>query len=116
MKAVGVVSDQNLDGKSFVSVEVRNNGDRKTTLTHLVGFGYKYRIQWLLRRDPSESFVVGNPVSDQIPCVLDAGERWLGMVDQQGVLQEWKEKYYIRVGVFHVGSRKPVTARLVLVG
>jgi hypothetical protein len=98
----------------FVVVEVRNNGDRKTTLTHLVGFCFKRPADRWLRRKSAHTFFVTDPGPGKLPHVLEAGERWLGMLTQNEDLAGWSRKYELRIGVLHSGAKKPATERLVI--
>jgi hypothetical protein len=98
----------------FVVVEVRNNGDRKTTVTHLVGFCFKRLVDRWLRRKPAHTFIVSNPDPGKLPHVLEAGERWLGILVQNEELENWSREFELRIGVLHSGAKKPITERLVI--
>lgn len=98
----------------FIVVEVRNNGDRKTTLTQLVGFCFKHPLDRWLRRNFAHSFIVSNPSAGKLPHGLEAGERWLGILVQNEELENWSREFELRIGVSHSGSKNPVTDRLVI--
>lgn len=98
----------------FVLLEVRNNGDRKTTLTHCVGFVHANRISKLLHRKPKHSFIVANPLPGNIPHILKPGERWVGMLNQNDQLVKWSQEGHLCVGVFHSGARREVTCHMVI--
>ena len=97
-----------------VVVEARNVGDGKTTITHVVGFYYESWLQWFCRRRPTKTLFVPDPVPGRLPHVLDAGERWLGMMEQNDDLIEMSQKGRLYCGVLHSTSSKAVTARLVI--
>lgn len=98
----------------FVVLEVRNNGDRKTTLTHCVGFVYTNWLSRLFDRKPKHNFIVTNPAPGKIPHVLEAGERWMGILEQNQELVKWSQEGHLCVGVFHSGAKRAVTCRLVI--
>lgn len=98
----------------FVVLEVRNNGDRKTTLTHCVGFRFKNRLAKQLRRKPRHSFLVPNPALETIPHVLEAGERWMGLLQQTDELVKWSQGDYLCLGVYHSGAKDAVTRHVVI--
>jgi hypothetical protein len=105
---------QLLGNKTCVVVEATNVGQSKTTITHLVGFQYKSWWHRLLRRKPTTTFVVPNPRPGTLPHVLDVGERWLGMIEQNEELAKMSRDGYLYVGVYHSTGRRPVVKRLVI--
>jgi hypothetical protein len=98
----------------FVVLEVRNNGARKTTLTHCVGFCHESWLHKVFRRKPKHSFIVANPEPGRIPHVLEAGERWMGLVSQNEQLASWSQNGYLHLGVYHSGSKRAVTCCIVI--
>lgn len=97
-----------------ILVEANNIGDGKTTITHLVGFYYDSWLKWLLRYKPTKTMVVPDPTPGKLPHVLDKGERWVGMMEQNEELARMSRKGYLFCGVYHSTSRRPVLARLVI--
>jgi len=97
-----------------VVVEATNIGDAKTTITHLVGFYYDSWLKRLFRLKPTKSFFVFNPGPGTLPHVLDRGERWLGLMEQNKDLQRMSTEGYVYVGVFHSTTKRPIVARLVI--
>ena len=113
MQTIGGLPD-GLQDKKFVAVEVTNTGDRKTTLTHLVGFHYASKFQWL-RRKKNKTFIVANPAfSATLPHVLESGERWLGGIEQNKELEEISRKGYLYCGVYHSSGKRPVLQRVIV--
>ncbi len=113
MQTHGSISDGTHD-KTFVTVEVTNTGDRKTTLTHLVGFHYANRFQWL-RNKKNKTFIVANPAfSAVLPHVLEPGERWLGGIEQNEELDDISRNGYLYCGVYHSGGKKAVLQRVIV--
>lgn len=99
----------------FVVVEVRNVGHRKTTITHLVGLHHRWWIKKLLGLKPDLSFAVPIPaVSQQLPFVIEPGERWIGGIDQNNELEQRSRDGYLLCGIYHSLSKKPVLARVVI--
>ena len=73
---------QGLEDKTYIVVEVVNNGDRPTTITHLFLKTFKNRFEYF-RKKTSMNAVVPDPGGTQgIPFVLEPGNRWNGMIDQ----------------------------------
>ncbi len=97
-----------------VLVEANNVGDGKTTVTHLVGFYYDSWLKRFLRRKPTTTMVVPDPTPGKVPHVLDKGERWVGMMEQNAELIKMSQEGYLFCGVYHSTSKRPVLARLVI--
>ena len=98
----------------FVLIEVRNNGDRKTTLTHFVGVCYRNRLDKLLNREPKRSFLIMSTAPDGIPYILEAGERWMGVALQNNELVQCSHEGHLCLGVYHSGGKRAVTAHVVI--
>ena len=113
MQTFGGVLDAFQD-KTFVVVEVTNIGDRKTTLTHLVGFHYTSIFLWLIKKK-NKAFIVANPaLSTPLPHVLEPGERWLGGIEQNKELEEMSRNGYLYCGVYHSSGKKAVLQRVIV--
>jgi len=105
---------QLLGNKTCVAVEASNVGQSKTTITHLVGFHYKTWWHRLFRRKPLTTFLVPDPRPGTLPHVLDTGERWLGMIEQNDELARMSRAGYLYVGIYHSTSRRPALQRVVI--
>jgi len=113
MTAVGAA--EILLGKDpCVLVEANNVGDAKTTITHLVGFYYASWLRRVFRLKPTQTLVVPDPRPGKLPHVLDTGERWVGMMEQNEDLAKMSRDGYLYCGVHHSTSRRPVLARLIV--
>jgi hypothetical protein len=113
MKIFGDIPEHPED-MTYVAVEVTNTGDKKTTITHLVGFHYKSIFQ-KLRRKNNKSFAVVNPAFNaRLPHVLEPGERWLGGIEQNEELEEFSRNGYLHCGVIHSSGKYPVTQRVIV--
>ncbi len=83
----------------FVIVEVVNNGNKKTTLTHLVGVQY---LSWTdrIRKKSKHTFFVPTPLFNaQLPYVLGVGERWMSGIEQTDELEKWSREGLLYIGV-----------------
>lgn len=97
--------------EKYVFVEAVNNGDRSTTLTHLVVRHYK-TLSSRVRGKPSMQAVVIRPGGSQgLPYDLGPGKRWTGLVDQAELEKKVGGSGYLFCGVLHSGSKKAVLAR-----
>jgi len=97
-------------------VRVANSGEKKTTLTTLALA--LYPSWWAqVRGKPSEQFAVpmpGGPGWRNLPCPLDPGEEWAGMVRQDQQIEQMCKKGRLYCHVYHALSKNPVGARVVL--
>lgn len=100
-----------LEDDKNIFVEVANNGDRATTLTHLVVKHYK-NIYDLLRRKPSMQGLVPNPVVNSLPYELAPGKRWTGLIDQKDLEEKSAGIRYLYCGIHHTASRKAKMVRV----
>jgi len=114
MKTVGNLPNH-LEGKKYISIEVTNTGNKKTTITHLVVFHYISLFQKLIKRK-DKSFIVGTPAffPPPLPHVLEPGERWLGGIEQACELEEMSRNGYLCCGIYHSSSKKPVLQRVII--
>ncbi len=112
MKTFGGVPS-GLEDNTYITVEVTNEGNRKTTLTRLVGFHYKSIFQ-KFRKKQDKSFIANPALSQSLPYVLEAGERWLGGIIQNKELEEMSKNGYLFCGVHYSSRKKPVVQRVVI--
>ena len=100
---------------SYVIIESSNIGDRKTTITHVIGLHYPNWISRLLKRNRKAFFVTNCGLGGKdIPVVLDSGERWLARMLQSEEIEEMSRTGYRYCGVYHSSSKRPVLSRLVI--
>ena len=102
-----------LGEKTYVAVEATNVGQSKTTITHLVGFHYKSWFRQLLRLKP-EVNIAAVPLLSALPAVLDTGERWIGIIEQDPELEVMGREGYLYFGVYHSTSKRLQVQRLVI--
>jgi hypothetical protein len=117
MQAIG--NFPNIDkNMNFISVEVTNTGNGKTTITHLIVFYYKYRplLSKILKKKVKKFFMPNPSFSPPIPHILGPGERWLCGIDQNNAknnLEELGKDGYLYCGIYHSSSKKPVLQRVI---
>ncbi|MCP1289782.1 hypothetical protein NK214_06215 [Chromobacterium sp. S0633] len=109
MKMVGgVVPDE----KTYISISADNRGSRATTITNL---GLLYYKQWwkayLCRKWRDGSFVIPNPLGQQIPHVLEAGARWSAAVNQDEDAERMIKSGYLFVVLYCSTSNKCIRCR-----
>jgi len=97
--------------KKYIFVEVTNPGEKRTTITHLVGYNYRSLWQWV-RRKHDEAFAVVEPLDGQIPFVLEPGARWSGGIEQSEDIERWSREGRLFVGVNHSLAQKAKLVRV----
>lgn len=110
MKTFG--GPQNLGGKSYVVVEAVNKGSKKTTITHLVGYHYSSFVKRILKKQSTTFFVPDTGPTQRLPHVLEPGERWLGIMEQNEDLEKMAGQGYLYCGINHSLKTKPVLQRV----
>ena len=101
-----------LEDDKYIFVEVVNNGNKGTTITHLVVKHYNNRFDWL-RRKPSLEGLVPRPGGYQpLPYELESGKRWTAMMDQKDLEEKMKLGGILYCGIYHSASKKPKLVRV----
>lgn len=95
-----------------ICVEVVNQGDRLTTITHLVIKHYKNLWERILNK-PSTQGLILNPIGE-IPHELEPGKRWVGLIDQRDIEEKQGIGGFLYCGVAHTSSKKSVYVRVKL--
>ena len=103
---------QSLKDTSYVVVEAVNKGNKKTTITHLIGCHYPSLIKKLLKKQSTAFFVANTGPSQPLPHVLEPGERWLGIIEQNEKLEKMARNGYLYCGINHSLKTKPVLQRV----
>lgn len=100
------------DPDSYIAINVSNNGDRKTTITHV--HGYTYTNNWnRLRNLPANAFIVGHQTQGQnAPFEIDAGSTFMSLFRQEEELEQWSRTLLLYVGISHSGARRPILKRI----
>ncbi|MDH5633279.1 MAG: hypothetical protein OEZ10_09860 [Gammaproteobacteria bacterium] len=103
-----------LEDEKHIFVEVVNQSDRLTTITHLVTKHYS-NIWKRLFNKPDMQGVVTEPIGRQpIPYELEPGKRWTGMISQADVEEKTEKGGYLFCGIHHTSSNKAVYVRVKL--
>ena len=94
-----------LDDDLNIYVEVVNNGDKTTTLTHLMVKHYK---SWFdrLRGKTSMQGLVPIPGGGTLPFELGPGKRWTALMDQKDLEAKSDTDGYLYCGVAHSAAAK----------
>lgn len=103
------------DDKKYVSVEVINTGDQKTTITHMV-VSYFSSLWTLLRGNADKDFFIATPAltAVSLPHGIAPGERWSGSLIQDQEIERLSRSGWLYVGVFHTSAKKAVLHRIVI--
>lgn len=97
----------------YINVDVSNTGDKKTTVTHLVGVCHTSLWRWLFRRKPDINFFVPTPgFAKPLPYVLQPGEKWSGTIEQTKQLEDWMKTGRFYCGVNHSNKSKAQLVRV----
>ena len=100
------------DRTKRISIEVTNVGHRKTTLVTL-GFRCDTSLWSYLTGKGRLHFVVPRPeYAQQLPVLLDVGERWVGLVDQTEEIEAMIKNHRFFVTMTHSASAKPFSKRV----
>ena len=111
MKSINVPK---LDGKRLMQTEVVNYVERPTTLTNLGH--YYYENTWSrLRNRPTKAAVLFelNP-AQPLPFELKPGAVWMGLTEQESVIEEWATKGILYVTLWHSHRKKPMWRRVLV--
>lgn len=103
---------QNLEGTNYVVVEAINKGNKKTTITHSVAYYYSSFIGRLLKKRTKTFFVANTGLAQPLPYVLEPGERWLGIMQQNEDLEDMAKQGYLYCGIIHSLKKKAVLQRV----
>jgi hypothetical protein len=89
-----------LDDDLNIYVEVVNNGDKTTTLTHLMVKHYRNTFD-RLRGKTSMQGLVPNPGGGTLPFELGPGKRWTALMDQKDLEAKSGTDGYLYCGIAH---------------
>lgn len=107
-----VVGDPAREGKTFISANATNIGDRPTTITNLVIQHYNNYFN-MFRHKPSTSMIVVAPnTARPLPFVLQPGQVWQGLAIQDQELEKLAKDGYLVCGLCHSHSDKEINRRI----
>jgi len=97
--------------RRFIFVTAVNRGSAPTTITHFLGF-HAASVLHLIRRN-REHFAVntGGGLGLHLPYVLQPGQEWQGMADQQELAESFRGGFLF-VGVQHNQRNRAVYVRV----
>lgn len=101
-------------GDLNIFVEVANNGDRTTTITHLVVRQFASRFDKLLNKSKLGAVVPIPGGSQPLPFELEPGKRWVGLIDQQELVEKGDGNGLTYCGIHHTASKKSILVRVEL--
>ncbi len=109
-----VDGDPELEGKTWVLVEVTNVGGRATTLKNMTMVFYQTRWQ-RLRHRPAQQFFVKNPGRHlSFPHKLEVGDTWNGFVNQNDEATRMARDGYLYCHLYCSSQERPIKGRVVL--
>jgi hypothetical protein len=99
------------DKQKYIVVKVINRGDRPTTITHMLGYHWKSRLERLLDRKKrkANAFIVN---SDNVPKVIQPGEEWMGQALQNSEIEKMASEGCLYMGVIHSMGNKEILRRV----
>ncbi|MBI4650582.1 hypothetical protein HY745_04705 [Candidatus Desantisbacteria bacterium] len=99
---------QNPDESKYILIEVSNTGDKKTTITNLVGIYFNSFWSKILCRKPDINLVVPTPAyaTKPLPYILEPGEKWNGSIEQNDELEKLMETGRFYWGICHSNKSK----------
>jgi hypothetical protein len=90
-----------------VIINVRNIGDKPTTITHFLG--YTFESKWKkFRKKPKDTFIITTGAESPIPFKIEPSGTWMGCADQNQIEQIAKDSPLFYLGVQHSLSDDPV--------
>jgi hypothetical protein len=100
------------EGKTLVTANVSNVGDRPTTITTVALVLYKSKFHKFFNKS-SKVFVLPLPSSAQpLPFVINPGEIWTGIGEQDEDIQAMSAEGVLVWQIFHSQSRKPASVAI----
>ena len=100
------------EGKTVISANVVNYGDRPTTIKNL---GYLwFKNSWnRIRRRPDKAFIIPNPSeAHKLPYELKQGNLWTGLAIQDKDVETMARDGLLYCVLYHTHNEKPVYRRL----
>ena len=100
------------DGKTVISVNVSNYGDRPTTITHL-GYLWFSSFWGRIRKRPNKAFVIPNPSDVHVlPYELKQGNLWTGIAIQDENVAQMANAGRLYCVLYHSHSERPIYRRV----
>lgn len=103
-----------LGDEKYIAVEVVNQSDRLTTITHLVIAHYQNVWHKLINKKSTQGVITDPLGGPPIPHELAPGARWIGMINQNDVVTKIGESGLFYCGVLHTAKKNPVMVKVKL--
>ena len=113
MQIIGGASNT-ISEEFYVVVSATNKGNKKTTITLLVGCRYKSFINKIRKKAEMSFFIKNTGFSQPLPYVLEPGEIWLGEILENEILEKIGCDGYLYCGIHHSLSKKAVLKRVMI--
>ena len=97
----------------FLFLEVVNNGDKLTTVTHVIIHHYKSKWSVICKKPNGQAVVPLPGPMQKLPFELEPGKRWTGLIDQSDIKSKFQGGY-IYCGILHTATPKPILCKVVL--
>ncbi len=97
----------------MIFVEANNVGDRSTTITHLLTAHYKNLWEWVWSKPSHQAAVINPGPGLKFPHVLEPGQRWTGLVNQDDLVSQIGFSGYLYCGIVHSSKKKPIMVRVI---
>lgn len=108
-----VSSGQGLEPEKNIFLEVVNNGDKLTTVTHVIIHHYKSKWSVICKKPNGQAVVPLPGPMQKLPFELEPGKRWTGLIDQSDIKSKFQGGY-IYCGILHTATPKPILCKVVL--
>ncbi len=98
-----------------IFIEVTNTGSASTTLTHLVIYRYKNRLDAFFGRNLiTQGVVMDSSFGPNLPYELNAGGRWTGGISQEDLIKKTGNEGVLICGVNYTHADKPLKTNLLM--
>ncbi len=97
---IKVIGDELLEGKTFISIDIRNIGGGASTILKIGFVHFKNRWMKLLSRRSGPFYWVVKPRSQHdLPHFLESGKVWDGLANQNEELENLSKKGLVHLAV-----------------
>ena len=97
---IKVFGDESLEGKTFISIDIRNTGGGASTILKIGFVHFKNRWMRLLGRRSGPFYWVVKPRSQhELPHFLESGKFWSGLANQNEELENLSKKGFLHLAV-----------------
>ena len=101
-----------LDDGKIIYVEAINAGDLPTTITHLVFHQYETVLKKFFNEPQNQGVIIKQGAGHELPHLLTPGSHWVGMINQDELVEKLGDKGLFYCGVIHTPRKKPVLTKI----